>query len=430
MTTPDRRHVEADPAKALRWLKELVRAGGGGPAAVRENIARQMAEAGCAIEELVYRPDAVPVVDEFASASVASSAAETATIGRLKGMGGGRSLLLFAHPDTEPFREEPAWRSEPFVPTTRDGRLYGWGVADDLAGCATLSAAIVALREAGLRPKGAVRLVAAPSKRHRRGISAALHAGLRADAALYLHPAESGRGLGEIKAFAPGQLEFAVTVEGRPPDTSEPAHVAFAHLAVNPIAKALPILAALEAFDRQRAGRIRHPRLEAAIGRSTNLMVSHIQAGAMDATTRIPPACRIRAALSLIPGEALDVVMRAVDSVLAEVAAADRWLAAQAPKLDWLAGVSAAETPDDDPFYRLVERVVEIAGTRPVVNPLHASSDIRNPIVQAGIPTLGIGPLCGGLTMSGLADEWVDIKDYLRSIRVVARIIAEWCGTA
>jgi acetylornithine deacetylase len=67
---------------------------------------------------------------------------------------------------------------------------------------------------------------------------------------------------------------------------------------------------------------------------------------------------------------------------------------------------------------------------RPVVNPLHTSSDIRNPIVQAGIPTVGIGPLCGGLTMSGLADEWVDIDDFRRSVLVVDRIVREWCGTA
>ena len=70
-------------------------------------------------------------------------------------------------------------------------------------------------------------------------ISALLHGGLNADAALYLHPAESGAGLREVKAFASGQVEFRTVIEGRPPDTTEPLQTAFAHLAVNPIDKAI-----------------------------------------------------------------------------------------------------------------------------------------------------------------------------------------------
>ena len=60
----------------------------------------------------------------------------------------------------------------------------------------------------------------------------------------------------------------------------------------------------------------------------------------------------------------------------------------------------------------------------------HTASDIRNPIVQKGIPTVGLGPLCGDLTQNGRHDEWVDLDDYLRAIKVAARTIADWCGTA
>ena len=95
---------------------------------------------------MTYSPAAVPMTAEFAKAEVASAAPETVTIGRLKGTGGGRRLILFAHPDTEPFRPEPAWQSEPFTPTHRDGRLHGWGVADDLAGIAMLAAAAAMLQ--------------------------------------------------------------------------------------------------------------------------------------------------------------------------------------------------------------------------------------------------------------------------------------------
>ena len=68
----------------------------------------------------------------------------------------------------------------------------------------------------------------------RAGVSALLHGGLRADAAVYLHPAESGVGMREIKAFCLGQLDFRITVQGRPPPTNEISHLAFTHQATNP----------------------------------------------------------------------------------------------------------------------------------------------------------------------------------------------------
>ena len=97
-------------------------------------------------------------------------------------------------------------------------------------------------------------------------------------------------------------------------------------------------------------------------------------------------------------------------------------------RLDWIAGVSGAEVALDGSLYRLVERAVtDVLGTAPRVNPLHTASDIRNPILQASIPTVGLGPLAGNLTQNGLADEWVDVADFRRSVDVAAAIIAGWC---
>jgi acetylornithine deacetylase len=51
-------------------------------------------------------------------------------------------------------------------------------------------------------------------------------------------------------------------------------------------------------------------------------------------------------------------------------------------------------------------------------------------MVQRGIPTAGLGPLCGDLTQNGGTDEWVDADDYIRAVRVTALILAGWCGPA
>lgn len=386
-----------------------------------------MRAGGCDTKSVSYAPRDVPMVDEFATDAIGSAAEECYIVGSLAG-GAGRSLLLFAHPDVEHFRPLPAWSSDPHVPIERDGRLFGWGVADDLAGIAMMLQSVEILSEARLRPAGDLLMVSAPSKKHRRGISAALHDGYQAGAAVYLHPAESGKGLNEIKAFAPGQLEFIVTIDGEVPDTSEPAHTAFAHRGVNPFGKARIVTDALMDLDAQRGGRIKHPRLEQAIGRSSNVMVSFCEAGGETTLSRMAPSCRIGCAMTLVPGEKLEKVMGAVETAIVEACKKDDWLRDHPPSVDWRAGVSGAETEAESDLYQTVSGVLTAVGAAPLVNPLHTSSDIRNPIVQKGIPTVGFGPLCGGLTMSGLSDEWIDVADYHRAVQATATIIARWCG--
>jgi acetylornithine deacetylase len=387
-----------------------------------------MNDIGCAVERFDYDPKAVPLIDEFAAGPVVSGSTETCLVGRLAGRGEGRSLLLFAHPDPEPPEPQPGWRSDPFQPTLVDGHLHGWGVADDLTGIAMLLQGVHLLRAAGLRPRGDLLLVAAPSKQHRRGIAAALHRGVSADAAIYLHPAESGRGLDEIKAYAPGQLEFVITVEGQGPDTAEPAHTAFAHRAVNPFDKAMLIAAALKDVDEDRGRRVCHPVIDDAIGRSTNLMLSFCDFGLADKLSRIAPACRLGGAMTLVPGESLEDVMAGVEEAVHAVARRDGWLCDNPPIIEWLSGVSAAETKRTSDLYQLAAGILKRLGASPKINPLHTSSDIRNPIVQGDMPTIGFGPLCGGLTMAGETDEWVEVADYHRAITATASMIAEWSG--
>ncbi|MYD11466.1 MAG: M20/M25/M40 family metallo-hydrolase [Chloroflexi bacterium] len=420
--------VAGKRAEYTAALRELLAESAAGEEALQRAVAQRFERLGCEVESIASRPNRFVLAADFGADAAEEQPERASVVAVLPGTGGGRSLLAFAHPDSEPVADTERWRHDPFAGEIEDGRIYGWGIADDLSGVAAMICALDVVRAAGLQLSGNVVCASAVSKRRAQGIYAVLDAGHRADAAIYLHPAESGAGLADIKARASGLMYFRITLNGQPPETSEPTHTPFYHLAVNPLDKAWLVYRALAELAEQRAQRVHHPAYD-AIGRATNLHISHIAAGDGARPGRVAAEAIMTGSVTFPPDEDIAAVQREIEAALRQVAGDDPWLREHPPRLEWLQGTAGVEVPEDSAIFQTVAGAIErVTGAAPGVQSLHAGSEIRAPNHFKDIPAVGFGPLSGDNTQSGGTDEWVSADDFVNMVEVVANIMLDWCG--
>ncbi len=412
----------------IAWLRELLAVSANGEEALQRAIAQRFESLGCQVESIASAPNRFVLAADFGAEAAEPQPKRVSVVAVLPGAGDGRSLLAFAHPDSEPVADTAQWRHDPFAGEIEDDRIYGWGIADDLSGVAAMICALDAVRAADLQLAGDVICASAVSKRRAQGIYAVLERGYQADAAIYLHPAESGAGLSDIKARASGLMTFRIIVSGQPPDTSEPTHTPFYHLATNPIDKAWLVYRALAELAEARAQRVQHPAY-AEIGRATNLHISHIAAGNAERPSRVAANAVMTGAVTFPPGEDIAEVQREVEAAVRQASQGDAWLREQPAQVEWLQGTSGVEVAEDSDIFRTVAGAIQrVKGVAPGVQSLHAGSEIRAPKHFKSIPALGFGPLSGDNTQSGGTDEWVSADDFINMVEVVANIMADWCG--
>lgn len=188
-------------------------------------------------------------------------------------------LLAFAgHTDVVPTGPLSAWSSDPFVPTHRDGHLYGRGAADMKSSLAAMVVAVEAFVAAHPAHAGSVAFLLTsdeegPANDGTVKVCEWLGArGIRLDHCIVGEPTSVHR-LGDmVKNGRRGSLSGRLTVRG------VQGHIAYPHLAKNPIHAAAPALAELAAIEWDRGNAYFPP---------TSWQMSNLHAGT-GATNVIP----------------------------------------------------------------------------------------------------------------------------------------------
>ncbi|RPH60302.1 MAG: succinyl-diaminopimelate desuccinylase, partial [Burkholderiales bacterium] len=175
------------------------------------------------------------------------------------------------HTDVVPTGPLDQWASDPFVPTVRDGRLYGRGAADMKSSIAACVVAVEELLEAGALRAGRIALLITSDEEGPatdgtvKVVEHLAGRGERIDYCIVGEPT-SVETLGDMaKNGRRGSLSGRLVVAG------VQGHVAYPQLARNPVHLLAPALAELVATDWDRGNEYFPP---------TSWQVSNIQAGA------------------------------------------------------------------------------------------------------------------------------------------------------
>ena len=159
----------------------------------------------------------------------------------------GPRLVLAGHTDVVPTGPLERWASDPFVPTHRDGRLYGRGAADMKAAVAAMVVAAERFVHSTPAHAGSLALLLTsdeegPARHGTRHVVELLQArGERLDACIVGEPTSVHRLGDTVKNGRRGTLSARLVVLG------VQGHVAYPQLATNPIHVLAPALAELTA---------------------------------------------------------------------------------------------------------------------------------------------------------------------------------------
>lgn len=419
-----RKDVEKHRQQHLATLHEALKASFIGLEGFQKWIGKEMERIGMQVEE--YQVDISELHNQPANHKTlrenpAALVKGPNVIGRLPGKGPGKGILLFGHADKRP--ETYAWGKRKPEMVSRDGKLYGPGIADDVCGLASMLAAVETFRRLGMEQEGDLLVASILGKQM--GVFGTYGLMKRygpVEAAIYVHPAESGDGLGDLKIASLGNLEFIITIDGKFPSTSEPHHTIFSREAVSASQKGIAVLQKLHAWAEEKNVQYRHARVEQLTGQSFSLEESLFTAGVGQPVYEIPIRCEIHGMICFPPNAKLEEVQKEFCGVFDNLVNEDEWLNRGHARLEFgdLIGDSCASDEDSEFVKMAVKAIHDVTGKNPSFYYGHSVSDIRYPLLYWNAQAFGVGPLCGDI---GRETEWVDEQEYLDTIVAVTEMM-------
>jgi len=343
---------------------------------------------------------------------------------RLRGAGGGRSLLLNGHIDAVSAEPRERWTSDPFRLTERDGRLYGRGVADMKGGLATMLVALETLRRCGVRLAGDVVYCSVTDEESSGagGFAAVAH-GVKADAGICAEPTDF-----DVWVACRGSLTPVITIPGRPGHAEMVQPHWRAGGAVNAIDKLRLVLDAVARLNDEWRGRADHRHPYVSPG---TIVPTVVHGGEWEIT--YPASCTLTCEAMYLPTH-LDAegtgkkVEAEIKAWIERAVAVDPWFEEHPLQWFWDGDVVPAEVPDDDPIVAESVAAGAAVGRAGRVAGFDSWHDGATFTRRGGTPTVCFG--AGDGSAAHTIDEWITAGDLADHAAATALLVARWCGVA
>ncbi|QJU41242.1 succinyl-diaminopimelate desuccinylase [Serratia marcescens] len=184
--------------------------------------------------------------------------------------GEGQTLAFAGHTDVVPTGDEKRWDNPPFEPAIRDGMLYGRGAADMKGSLAAMVVAAERFVAANPHHQGRLAFLitsdeeASATHGTVKVVEALMARNERLDYCLVGEPSSTERVGDVVKNGRRGSITANLHIHG------VQGHVAYPHLADNPVHRAMPVLNELVAIEWDRGNEFFPP---------TSMQIANVQAG-------------------------------------------------------------------------------------------------------------------------------------------------------
>ncbi len=333
---------------------------------------------------------------------------------RVRGAGGGRSLILSGHIDTVPVGGAP-WAHPPHGAVREGDRMYGRGTWDMKTGVAASLWVLERLKREGVVLRGDLIFESVVDEEFG-GVNGTLAGRLRgyvADGAIIGEPSK----LRVLPAQRGGRI-FHVTFRSAG-DIFGNDH---GPLATEQLTRFLCRFPEFQAMRLARAPR--HPYYPQA--NPVPVFVTNIQTSAWGPSEpiAIPSSCRLELYYETMPGEPQQEIESQFREWLGEVTS-DKHLFPAEPLVERpIRFLPGSFTPPDDPFVRaFAETAAGVLGADPPVEGLEAPCDMYV-FHRFGMPALLWGPRGGN---AHLPDEYVELGSADLAARTLYEFVLRWC---
>jgi acetylornithine deacetylase len=373
--------------------------------ALQSLLAERLEASGAEID--LWEPDPGDVAGHPLSVEGIGFAGRPQLAARLRGAGGGKSLLLNGHIDVVPARREDGWEQDPFDPQLEDGRIVGRGACDMKGGIAAMVVAAEVLAETRALRGDLVVCTNTDEESSGVGALACARRGVTADFTIVTEPSSL-----EVWPACRGTVYCTITVPGRAGHAEEEHPHWRDGGAVNAIEKARFVLDGVDRLrhDWRSRADLRHPLLDPP----DVVPTSFVADAGWDVT--IPDRAVIKISALILPQQAdaqgwTSAAQAEVEDFLRRWCATDSWLAEHPPTFHWHTEVNPSETPVDTASVRALLGANAALGLPAKLGGLGSWYDGATFALETGSPALMYGPRA--IDWAHTVGEYVAIDDLV-----------------